>query len=252
MYRIVVVVILIFMILMLLLVQRRMMMPVSGIMTMLRRGYNTSAMKADHGTDIERMTGRTENVVSDTSTRRTSRTQRAQNLIVLDLDETLVHSTPDGTAPGGFKVEVRPHASDFLRAVDAAFAEVAVFTAGTRAYADDVINMLENVSGVRIGRRLFRDSCTVLPDGLVTKDITKFGVPLSSVVIVDNTPTAYKLNPSNGIPITSWMGTGVDAAYSRKDTALLDMLPMLVNEVASADDVRDVVHKMYGEPRENT
>ena len=153
-------------------------------------------------------------------------TPGSHTVLVLDLDETLVHSTMTGT---GMEVSVRPHVHEFLVRASSMFDELAVFTAGTRPYAEPIIDSLEAGSGVRFRQRFYRDSCTPLlgapgPDGQPTvvgyaKDLRIVWPDLGRVLLLDNTPTAYSLQPSCGVPIASF--------YGDPDDALLDALPVL-------------------------
>ena len=89
--------------------------------------------------------------------------------LVLDLDETLVHSSfrpvpsPDYVIPveiDGRIVDVyvlkRPFVDHFLRAVGQRF-EVVVFTASLGKYADPLLDLLDRSGVVRW--RLFREAC---------------------------------------------------------------------------------------------
>jgi len=161
-----------------------------------------------------------------------------QTVLVLDLDETLVHSRTDmlmhtdaGTphpADGAMVVTVRPHAVEFLRRVASMFDRLVVFTAGTRPYAEPIIDALEASSGVRIAQRLYRDDCTPIirpAEGVLVgyaKDLRRVWPDLSRVLLLDNTPSAYSLQPRCGVPIESFFG---DPA----DRALLDVLPVLAS-----------------------
>ena len=152
-------------------------------------------------------------------------------VLVLDLDETLVHSLP----PDYSVVVERPHVHRFLEAVAAAFDEVVVFTAGTRDYASPILDRLDPHDRI-FGRRLYRDSCSLLDGGgdgsgdvLLVKDLRILGVPLERVRILDNTPSAYAMQPQCGVPIRSFMGD--DSA----DRALLDALATLLPLAAKKD-----------------
>jgi Dullard-like phosphatase family protein len=139
--------------------------------------------------------------------------KRRRTVLVLDLDETLVHTGPDGTT------RERPGVRAFLREMATLF-DVAAFTAATRSYADPLLDRLDP-SGAVFGTRLFRDSCDVMAGtGEMVKDLRRLGVPLDRVIIVDNTPSAYALQPENGVPIASWYG-------DPNDTALRDLAPRL-------------------------
>ena len=137
----------------------------------------------------------------------------ASTVLVLDLDETLVHALP----PDYTVVVERPHVREFLAAVAASFAEVVVFTAGTREYASPIIDRLDP-GGDLIARRFYRDACTPMEDGTLAKDMRLVDADVSRVRIVDNTPAAYALQPQCGIAIPSFMGDDAD------DDALLQLL----------------------------
>ncbi|OBZ77138.1 CTD nuclear envelope phosphatase 1 [Grifola frondosa] len=97
--------------------------------------------------------------------------------LVLDLDETLIHSNRGQCPPhraarvfldlaGGIK---RPFVDYFLRKVSGWYTLV-IFTASMQEYADPVIDWLDAGRGI-LGRRLFREACTQLPNGSYTKDL---------------------------------------------------------------------------------
>jgi RNA polymerase II subunit A small phosphatase-like protein len=61
------------------------------------------------------------------------------------------------------------------------------------------------------------------------KDLSLLGRPLHRVIIIDNSPAAYVLQPRNAIPCTTWLG---DPA----DTELQEILQLLLH-CASCTDV---------------
>ncbi|KAF4619594.1 hypothetical protein D9613_005215 [Agrocybe pediades] len=183
--------------------------------------------------------------------------------LVLDLDETLIHSTsrpipyqPSGSGllslgsfgksnkPAGHMVEVvlggrstlyhvykRPFVDFFLRTVSSWYTLV-IFTASMQEYADPVIDWLDAGRGI-LEHRFFRDSCTQLPNGSYTKDLTIVDPDLSRVCLVDNSPISYSTNEANGIPIEGW-------THDPSDEALLDLLPVL-DSLRFTSDVRRVL-----------
>lgn len=76
-----------------------------------------------------------------------------------------------------------------------------MFTAALKDYANFILNDVDRAK--HISRRLYRDSCT-FRRGTYLKDLSKLGKDLSKVVIVDNLPENFSLQPSNGIAIKSW------------------------------------------------
>lgn len=114
--------------------------------------------------------------------------------LVLDLDETLVHSSFEPLAQADFQIEldiegrkyhvfvlVRPRAQQFLLQLSQVF-EVVIFTASMQRYADPVIDKIDP-KGV-VSQRLYREHCTLLPGGYA-KDLTRLGRKLKRTVIVD-------------------------------------------------------------------
>jgi TFIIF-interacting CTD phosphatase-like protein len=53
------------------------------------------------------------------------------------------------------------------------------------------------------------------------KDLTKLGRPIEKLLIVDNSPENYQLQPKNGLFISTWMG-------DQSDHALRDLGTLLV------------------------
>lgn len=80
-------------------------------------------------------------------------------ILVLDLDETLVHFKENGkyNTSDDEKLKVRPGVSQFLMALDPYYHFV-VFTAAQKPYADFVIQRIDP-EGKYIKARFYRDSC---------------------------------------------------------------------------------------------
>ncbi|GAX82029.1 hypothetical protein CEUSTIGMA_g9457.t1 [Chlamydomonas eustigma] len=159
--------------------------------------------------------------------------------LVLDLDETLVHSSfkpipnPDYIIPvdiDGKVVDVyvlkRPWLDHFMNSVAERY-EVVVFTASLAKYADPLMDMMDKAMIVRW--RLFRESCCPY-EGNYVKDLSWLGRDLTQTIIVDNSPHSYIFQPQNALPI----GTFID---DMEDRELLDMLPVL-NKMHNVEDVR--------------
>ncbi|XP_075188117.1 CTD nuclear envelope phosphatase 1 [Anomaloglossus baeobatrachus] len=179
--------------------------------------------------------------------------QVKKKVLVLDLDETLIHSHHDGVLrptvrpgtppdfilkvvidkhPVRFFVHKRPHVDFFLEVVSQWY-ELVVFTASMEIYGSAVADKLDNNRGV-LRRRFYRQHCT-LELGSYIKDLSVVHSDLSSVVILDNSPGAYRSHPDNAIPIKSWFS-------DPSDTALLNLLPML-DALRFTADVRSVLSR---------
>uniref|UniRef100_A0AAY4EG10 protein-serine/threonine phosphatase n=1 Tax=Denticeps clupeoides TaxID=299321 RepID=A0AAY4EG10_9TELE len=176
-----------------------------------------------------------------------------RKILVLDLDETLIHSHHDGVLrptvrpgtppdfvlkvvidkhPVRFFVHKRPHVDFFLEVVSQWY-ELVVFTASMEIYGSAVADKLDNNKGV-LKRRYYRQHCT-LDLGSYVKDLSVVHSDLSSIVILDNSPGAYRSHPDNAIPVKSWFS-------DPSDTALLNLLPML-DALRFTSDIRSVLSR---------
>lgn len=155
--------------------------------------------------------------------------QTRKRCLVLDLDETLVHSSFKPIPDADFRIEIelegtihrvyvrkRPFVDEFLKDVGKKW-EVVIFTASLAKYADPLLDILDRDRVV--SSRLFREGC-VQHYGNYVKDMSLMGRPLDEIVIIDNSPFSYMFQPDNAIPITSWF-------TDRSDTELRDLLPFL-------------------------
>lgn len=162
--------------------------------------------------------------------------------MVIDLDETLVHSSFKPIANADFIVPVeidgtvhqvyvlkRPHVDEFLRKMGELY-ECVLFTASLATYADPVADLLDQWSVFRA--RLFRESC-VYHRGNYVKDLNKLGRDLQKIVIVDNSPASYIFHPDNAVPVKSWFDDCTDSE-------LLDLIP-LFEKLSKVDSVYSVL-----------
>lgn len=160
--------------------------------------------------------------------------------LILDLDETLVHSSFKEVAKYDFLIPVeidgityqvyvakRPGVDLFLQKMSECY-ELCVFTASVAKYADAVLDLLD--PNKLIDWRLFRESCTCVKNTYI-KDMNRMGRPLNSVMIMDNSPHSYSFNPENAIPCESWFD-------DEKDTELLRFIPIL--QSMACPSVQDV------------
>ncbi|XP_074169378.1 carboxy-terminal domain RNA polymerase II polypeptide A small phosphatase 1 isoform X2 [Rhinolophus sinicus] len=189
--------------------------------------------------------------------------------VVIDLDETLVHSSfkPVNNADFIIPVEIdgvvhqlppspqlpqhpqpvgqqsphwptpqvyvlkRPHVDEFLQRMGELF-ECVLFTASLAKYADPVADLLDKWGAFRA--RLFRESC-VFHRGNYVKDLSRLGRDLRRVLIVDNSPASYVFHPDNAVPVASWFD-------NMSDTELHDLLPFF-EQLSRVDDVYSVLRQ---------
>lgn len=173
--------------------------------------------------------------------------QCKQKTLVLDLDETLVHSSldtvvaPDFSFPVQFNnqehtihVRQRPYLHKFMSRVSELF-EIVVFTASQKIYAEKLLNIIDPKHQY-IKHRIYRDSCVIV-DGNYLKDLSVLGRDLACTLIVDNSPQAFGFQIDNGVPIESWYEDPADQELSK----LLPFLESLVD----VDDVRPHIAKKF-------
>ena len=72
--------------------------------------------------------------------------------------------------------------------------------------------------------------------------MSRLGRDQSSIIIIDNSPTAYCRNIENAVPIKTWFN-------DKNDTELVDLLPIL-ESLAKVKDVREVINKIIGKMSE--
>lgn len=169
------------------------------------------------------------------------------NTLVLDLDETLVHSSLEGGSNVAFeffvdfnnqkhsvKVRCRPNLTHFMEYVSQLF-EVVVFTASQKIYAESLLNILDP-NRAYIRHRVYRDSCVVV-DGNFLKDLTVLGRDIRRTIIIDNSPQAFGFQLDNGVPIESWFD-------DENDIELLELLPFLEG-LADVEDVRPYIREKF-------
>ncbi|KAJ2885242.1 hypothetical protein FB639_001817 [Coemansia asiatica] len=162
--------------------------------------------------------------------------------LVLDLDETLVHSSfrevehPDYIVPVVLEgqehnvyVVKRPGVDEFMR-IMGQYYEIVVFTASLSMYADPVLDLLDKFNVVH--HRLFRESCN-LYNGNYVKDLSRLGRDIADSIIIDNSPASYAFHPNNAIGISTWLNDPMD-------TELRDLIPFLI-DLTQVDDVAAVL-----------
>ncbi len=173
----------------------------------------------------------------------------AQNkkTLILDLDETLVHSAFKSLYSSNkddilftmnfdnkthtIHVLKRPFVDEFLDKMSKIF-ELVIFTASIKEYANPLLNKLDTKK--RISYRLFREHCT--PSGnFFIKDLKKVGRNLKDTILLDNNPISYFMNKENGVPILTWIS-------SKNDNELFKLIPFL-EYLSKVDDVRTVIKK---------
>uniref|UniRef100_A0A7S1XYT3 FCP1 homology domain-containing protein n=1 Tax=Phaeomonas parva TaxID=124430 RepID=A0A7S1XYT3_9STRA len=164
--------------------------------------------------------------------------------LVLDLDETLVHSSfkatpnPDYIIPVEIDnteysvyVQKRPKVDEFLREMAEHF-ELVVYTASLSKYADPLLDLLDKEKTITY--RLFREHCTQFR-GSYVKDMGLLNRPLRDSIIVDNSSLSFQFHPENSIHCTSFFDDMSDME--------LDAIGDFLVDLKDVEDVREHLHE---------
>ena len=166
--------------------------------------------------------------------------------LILDLDETLVHSRFrefNRKSDIDFNINLngirhiihvlkRPNVDHFIKEMSKYY-NIFIFTASISQYASPLIDKLDQ--GKLIAGRLFRQHCIYNNDKYL-KDIKQVGKDLKDVIIIDNNPISYCLNQDNGIPISTWYD-------DINDNELNKLIPLLIY-LSKVNDVRTIIKQV--------
>ena len=116
--------------------------------------------------------------------------------------------------------------------------EVGIFTASVKEYADAVISFLDPENKL-IKFRLYRNNCINYNDAFTVKDLRIFkNVDLKKIVLLDNSMYSFAAQINNGILINSFIN-------DKEDNELFNALNYLINFILPAEDVREVNEQFY-------
>ncbi|XP_010689631.2 uncharacterized protein LOC104903313 [Beta vulgaris subsp. vulgaris] len=221
--------------------------------------HSSSATAVDIGVDDDAEVG--DSVVSPSD----------KLTVVLDLDETLVCAYETSSLPPAlctqateaglkwFELECvssdkecegkpkisyvtvfeRPGLHEFLVQLSE-FADLILFTAGLEGYARPLVDRID--ADNRFSRRLYRPSTTSTEYRDHVKDLSCISQELCRVVIVDNNPFSFLLQPLNGIPCVPF------SAGQPHDDQLLEVLLPILKHLSLQDDVRPVLYEKFHMP----
>ncbi|ETK90384.1 hypothetical protein F441_05983 [Phytophthora nicotianae CJ01A1] len=163
--------------------------------------------------------------------------------LVLDLDETLVHSSfrpttnPDLIIPVNIDgtthlvyVCKRPGCEEFLIEM-AKYYEIVVYTASLSKYADPLLDKLDPEGVIRY--RLYREHC-VQYEGCYVKDLSLLDRDIAQTIIIDNSPMSYIFHPRNAIGCSSF----IDDPNDRE----LVSISRFLTKIRDVEDVRNHLH----------
>lgn len=171
--------------------------------------------------------------------------------LILDLDETLIHSDFDSNYPThdhvvSFTYEdqevmvpiiLRPGLMHFLENIAEVF-EVFVFTASKREYADAILDFLDPENRI-FKRRFYREHCINIRNRIFVKDLRVFvNRKLENIILVDNSLYSFSNQLSNGILINSFYN-------DKEDRELFNLFNYLQQYIRPASDSRAVNEKIF-------
>lgn len=174
-----------------------------------------------------------------------------QKTLVLDLDETLIHSLPDTQVLGiysnpelfkkfhpigkpqlCFSTEVdldgkivkvwglkRPGLEEFLKFAQKYFDNIIIWSAGECRYVNNICRQIFDVEGLKMPKAIWtRNECIPLDTQTgyhkplsLLSRLENLGIDLNNTIIVDDRPHTFKNNPNNGVLIPPY-NPGIDIA----------------------------------------
>lgn len=159
-----------------------------------------------------------------------------EKLLILDLDETLVHATPEGLpwAPSftvdEYMVHVRPGFDAFIDAAERHFT-LAVWTSSSAAYAGPVVDQLFGAARDRLRFVWTRERCVRRFNGDTMefywvkdlKKVRRLGYEISSILLVDDSPEKAERNYGNHVHVTPFTGDPADRELELPAIYLADL-----------------------------
>lgn len=115
--------------------------------------------------------------------------------LVLDLDDTLIHS--DWTRARGWRTFKRPGATAFIQQMASAY-ELVLYTDQLPTYADPIMDRLDPSRFALY--RLYKDS-TRYVNGRHVRDLSKLNRELGQVLLLTANEDAYQLQPDNAVKV---------------------------------------------------
>ena len=170
--------------------------------------------------------------------------------LILDLDETLVHSA---FYPFEKKSDIilrinidgrnhiihvlkRPNLDLFLKKISELF-NIVIFTASIPQYAEPLIDILDPDKKYK---RMYRENC-VKKNGFYLKDLSQIGNYYQDMIIIDNNPISYSINQDNGLPILTWYD-------DMNDNELMKLIPLL-EFLSKVNDVRPIINQIVAKDK---
>lgn len=158
--------------------------------------------------------------------------------LVLDLDETLIHTsscppsclTEYVRMPCGCYLLLRPGLKGFLEYAMKRF-ETFIYTLAERAYAEPIVRII--APALPASHLLCRDACGVR-GGRIFKDLEMLGRNLHNVIMVDDDHRTAACWQRNTLIVSPWTADPCDAALTAS-------VPAVLEKCRRAENVQDVL-----------
>lgn len=163
--------------------------------------------------------------------------------LVLDLDETLIHSSTFPPHPDvesfknsqGLYIYLRPGLKEFLNFAMQNF-EVFIYTYGEKHYASEIIDQI--YPDLEDNHKLFRENCSIC-HGKVIKNLKLLKRKFDNIILIDDNLDCTRKFKNNSIPISPWKGAPTDRSLKKiEDDILIKCLEI--------NDVRTIIKRELG------
>ncbi|TVU19732.1 hypothetical protein EJB05_35901 [Eragrostis curvula] len=189
--------------------------------------------------------------------------------VVLDLDETLVSAYESSSLPASLRTQAveaglhcfdmecissdkarrqrvnrvtvfeRPGLHEFLQRTSE-FADLVLFTAGLEGYAKPLVDRIDTHN--RFCHRLYRPSTVTTQYREHVKDLSCLSKDFCRIVLVDNNPYSFLMQPLNGIPCVTF------TAGQPMDDQLMRVIFPLLKRLSLEKDVRPALYETFHMP----
>lgn len=187
------------------------------------------------------------NLLGSSLSESTKNSTPQKRLLILDLDETLIHSDlackwsvhdyyiklDDGSM---IPLNERPFLYDFLDFCIEEY-DLVLYTASCKEYADPIIDHIEKERKY-FKLRLYREHC-ISYSNFYIKDLSIFNRPLKDVIIIDNNIFSFSHYLSNGILISSFYNDS-------NDLDLISLIEFFRCSIKNENDVRSIIEDTFG------
>ena len=149
--------------------------------------------------------------------------------LVLDIDETIVHSL---NLPFGNYFLLRPGVINFLEEISKLY-EIIIFTSSPKIYADGILNKID-IDNNYFSHRLYKDH-VIFEKGKSVKKLNMIGRDLNKMIFVDNTKSNAKYNLKNLCHVSTWI-------YDINDQEIIK-LKIKLKYIATNNKFKDDIRK---------